>query len=134
MASAPQGEGLLASSKGLLSTMLGILRTRLELLVTEVEEEQLRLSHIFWHGVLATFFLGFGLVFLALFLTVLLWDSYRLLVLGGAAACFLLGGTYAWSRAMRALNNKSGLFSASLAELQKDRQALGADTGRTPPP
>ncbi len=128
MAVAPHKEGLLASSKGLLSTMLGMLRTRLELLHTEVEEEQIRVGGILWHGVLAALLLGFGLVFLALFLTVLFWDSNRLLVLGGAATVFLLGGGLALNRARRGIQAGCGLFSASLAELKKDRQALDGDT------
>lgn len=134
MAVAPQKEGLLASSKELLSTMLGILRTRLELLHTEVEEEQIRVGGILWHGMLAALLLGFGLVFLALFLTVLLWDSNRLLVLGGAATVFLFGGVLALTRAMHGIQTGSSLFSASLAELDKDRQALDGDTGRDAAP
>lgn len=130
MPTTPQGEGLLASSKGMLSTVLGILRTRLALLATEVEEEQIRISGILWHSVLAAFFLGFGLVFLAIFLTVLLWDSYRLLVLGASALVFLLGGAFAFARARRGLRSESSLFSASLVELKKDRQALDTDAGR----
>ena len=130
MAATPRGEGLLASSKGMLSTLLGILRTRLALLATEVEEEQLRVGGILWHGVLAAFFLGFGLVFLAIFLTVLLWDSYRLLVLGGATAVFFMGAAYFFTSLRRILEAKSPLFSASLAELHKDRQALDADAER----
>ena len=130
MAVTPQAEGLLASSKGMLSTMLGILRTRLALLATEVEEEQIRVGTILWHGVLAAFFLGFGLVFLAIFLTVVLWDSNRLLVLGGAAAVFLAGAVFLFTRLQRGLEAKSPLFSASLAELQRDRQVLDTDAER----
>lgn len=123
----PREEGLLARSKGLLATMLAILRTRLELLSTEVEEERQRIGALLWHGLLATLFLGFGLVFLALFLTVLLWDSHRLLALGTSSLVFLLAGAYAASRAARALRTGSTLLSGSLSELHRDIAALEAE-------
>lgn len=133
MTSGPQGESLLASSKGLVGTLLALLRTRLQLLVTEVEEEQIRLGRILWHTVLAAFLLGFGLVFLVVFLAVVFWDTHRLLVLGGAALTFLAGGVITLATARGELHRESRLFRASLAELRRDQEALGSPDGEGPP-
>lgn len=118
------GAGLAHSLRRLAGTLLAILQTRLELLATEVEEEKLRLGGLLAHAVAAFFFLGFGFVLLALLLTVLLWDSHRLLALGVATALFLgVGGASAFVVVRRAQAG-SRLFAASLAELARDRDAL----------
>ena len=70
-----------------------------------------------------------GLVFLATFLTVLLWDSHRLLALGVFSALFLGAGIICLSLAMSLARSGSKLFSASLAELRKDREALATSDG-----
>lgn len=116
--------GLFASLRGLLATAAALLKTRGELLAAELEEERLRLLGLILYGAMALFLLGVGAVFLAVFLTVLLWESHRLLVLGMFAAAFLTAGFIAWAVARRLAGAKSPLFSASLAELELDRAAL----------
>jgi uncharacterized membrane protein YqjE len=116
--------GLFASLRGLAATAVGLLRTRIELLVTEFEEEKLRIAGLFGYGLAAVLMLLVGAVFLAVFVTVLLWDSNRLLVLGVFAALFLGGGLLALMVALRLARTPSRLFSASLAELGQDRSAL----------
>ena len=91
MSDAPSG-GVLDTLRGLLVTGIALAKVRLELLSTEVREEKARLLAILAYGGAAIFLLAVGAVFLAVFLTVLLWDSHRLLVLGLAAAVFLLAG------------------------------------------
>ncbi|MEK7768966.1 MAG: phage holin family protein, partial [Pseudomonadota bacterium] len=65
-----------------------------------------------------------GIVLLAVFFVVLFWDSYRLAVLGVMAGFFLGMGIFAVLalRAKAAENTK--MFSATLAELAKDREQL----------
>lgn len=116
--------GLLARSKGLLEASLDLLKTRLELFVVEAQEEQARLGAILTQGAIAVFFLCFGLLFLAVFFTVLFWDSNRLLVLGAVSAVFLTVGAFAYLRLKQELARKSRLFAASLAELRRDLSAL----------
>jgi uncharacterized membrane protein YqjE len=65
-----------------------------------------------------------GLVFLAVFLTVLLWDSHRLLALGVFSALFLGAGITTLLMAMNLARAGSTLFKGSLAELARDREAL----------
>lgn len=117
---------LSSSLRGLASTLLELLQVRLELFSVEAQEEVLRVGALMVYGAVAVTFLSLGLTFLALFITVALWDSHRLLALGVFTALFLLtGGVAAWLARERV---KSGtrLFSASLEELRQDREELGS--------
>ncbi|MCX7175663.1 MAG: phage holin family protein [Proteobacteria bacterium] len=120
----PPNGGLFASLRGLIATAVGLLRTRFELLATELEEEKLRLLSIVMYGAVAFFMLYAGVLLLAVFLTVLFWDSHRLLVLGGLTAIFLVCGFGAMLLALRQVRAGSRLFSASLAEMTQDQRAL----------
>ena len=124
MTSQPPGRGLLASLRGLMATALAMAQTRFELLAAELEEEKLRLLGIVAYGALAVLLFCIGLVFLAIFLTLLWWDSHRLLVVGLCTLVFLLGSGLALFLAQRQSRSESGLFAASLAELKQDREAL----------
>jgi uncharacterized membrane protein YqjE len=67
-------------------------QNRLQLLGVELAEERGRLLSLLTYGAIALICLSAGLVFLAVFLTVLLWDSHRLLALGMFSALFLGAG------------------------------------------
>lgn len=108
----------------MLGTSLTLLQTRLQLLATELEEERQRLLALLLWGAIAILALGAGLVLVAVFLTVLLWDSHRLLVLGIFAAAFVTLGVLAVMLSLRLARSPSGLFGASLAELSRDRADL----------
>lgn len=118
------GGGLFASVQGLLATAIELLITRLELFGTELQEEKIRLLRALSLGAMAFLLLGVGVVFLAMFVTVLLWDSNRLLALGMITLAFLVGGAVALWRAMKHLHAPSGIFAASLEELRRDRAEL----------
>lgn len=128
----PPHGGLFASLRGLIATAIGLARTRLELLATELEEEKLRLLGMLMYGLAAFLMLGAGLVLLAIFLTVLFWDSHRLLVLGGLTLVFLLAGVGSLLLVMRRVRAGSRLFSASLAEMAQDHQALRGNPEEKP--
>ena len=119
--------GLGARLRGYAASGLAILQTRLELLATEVAEEKVRLGALLGYAATAFFFLGFGAVLLALFLTVLLWDSHRLLALGIFTALFLVIGLIAAAAAARISRQGSRLFAASIAELAQDREMIRPD-------
>lgn len=132
MSDAPSG-GVLDTLRSLLVTGIALARVRLELLSTEVQEERARLLAILAYGGVAILLLTAGAVFLATFLTVLLWDSYRLLVLGIFAAAFLVAGAGATMMARRVAGAPSRLFEASLEELARDRvQAEAGDKSQSP--
>ena len=112
------------SLKGLADSGLGTLQTRLELFAVELKEEKLRIGSFLFDSVLAALFVGFGIVFLMAFLTLLLWDEHRLLALGLATAGLFAAGIWAATRAASRLRSGSHLFAASLAEIAQDREAL----------
>ncbi len=132
----PGGEasraGLFASLTGLFGTALALLQNRLQLLGVELAEERLRLLSLLTYGAIALVCLSAGLVFLAVFLTVLFWDSNRLLALGIFSALFLGAGIATLLVAMNFAKSGSTLFTASLAELAKDREALARDGSANP--
>ncbi|HRM69306.1 MAG TPA: phage holin family protein [Thauera phenylacetica] len=115
---------LAESLHGIVDAGLQTAQTRLELLAVELQEEKLRLTGLALNTVLAGLLLGFGLVFLMVFLTVLFWEGHRLLALGISTAVCIGGGLIAASNAARAFRSGTRLFSASLAELARDRAAL----------
>jgi len=115
---------LSASLKTLASTVLELLQLRLELLSVEAQEEVQRLGGLLIYGAVAVTFLSLGLGFLAILITVALWDSHRLLALAVFATLFLtLGGVCAWLARERALAG-TRFFSSSADELKRDRESL----------
>lgn len=120
--------GLFSSLRSLAGNGIGLLRTRLELLSVEVREEKVRLLSLLAYGAAAFVLLSFGLLFLAVFVTVLLWESHRLLALGAFAAVFVVGGLAAFAAMLAIARTPSKLFAASLAELARDREALQPDS------
>lgn len=119
--------GLFASLRGFATTSVALVRTRLELLQVEAKEEVGRLAGLLFWGIAAVLFGVAGLVFLAVFLTVLLWETHRLIALGIFAVLFLAAATLALALALRLARQESQLFAASLAELRRDEAALRAD-------
>lgn len=119
-----QRGGLLNSLRTLAATLLAIGRTRLELLSTELEEERVRLSSLLLWALIALFCAGSGIVLATVFFVVLLWDTSRLMALGVPALLFLLGAALSWRMVLVKARSKTRLFSASLAELGKDRDQL----------
>lgn len=119
-----RSRGLFSSLRSLVATSVATLKNRLELLSTELEEERARVLGLLAWGGAALLLLAAGTVFFAVFLTVLLWDSHRLLALGIFSALFLGAGALALVTAVRLANGGSRLFAASLAELTRDQAAL----------
>jgi uncharacterized membrane protein YqjE len=128
---APGQRGLFASTKGLLGTGITLLHNRLELLGVELAEERVRLMSMLAYGGAAFLCIAAGLIFFAIFLTVLLWDHSRLLALGVFSALFLGAGIASLTLVMSLSRSGSKLFSASLAELHRDREALTSDATRS---
>jgi uncharacterized membrane protein YqjE len=116
--------GLLGSARGVLAVLVEIGQTRLQLASTELEEERLRLARLLLCATFALFFLGLGLVLASMLLVLLFWDAHRVLVLALLSALFLGVGAslaVAWRRQAR---TKPKLLASSIAELQRDREAL----------
>ena len=119
-----QRRGLLDSTRNLLDTALGLVQTRVELLATEIEEEKERLLSALVFGAASFVLLCLGVIFLALTLTVLLWDEHRLLILTILSSAFLVSGAGALIFAIRNARRRDRIFAASIAELERDRAML----------
>jgi uncharacterized membrane protein YqjE len=115
---------LSASVRGLAATLIELAQVRLELLSVEAQEEVLRIAGLLAYGAIALVCLALGLGFLAILITVALWDTHRLLALAVFAVLFLLAGLLAAWRARERVQRGSRLFSASIDELRQDREAL----------
>jgi uncharacterized membrane protein YqjE len=119
------GSGLMGSVKRLTATLTAIVSTRLELLANELQEERLRLTQMLLFTLCALFCFGMGLLLLTVFIVVLFWDDHRLAVLGVLSVIFFSLGAFVVVVLRSKAQEKSKLFSASLAELSKDREQLG---------
>src|SRR4030067_550610 len=99
---------------------------RVELLANEVQEERLRLTQMLLFTLFALFCFGVGILLLTAFIVVLFWDDHRLAVLGALSALFFALGALTAMLLRSKAKTKPRLFSASLAELSKDRAQLNA--------
>ncbi len=125
MAASPRPERLAVSLKGFVASLIEIVHVRLELITVEARDEALRLTELLVYGALAIAFLTFGIAFLAVLLTVLLWDSHRLLVLTLFSTLFITLGVVAAVIARARMAEGTRLFASTLDELKRDRDGLG---------
>ncbi len=118
-------QGTLASGlRGWLSDGVELLRVRLELLGVEAREHAYTVVELLLLGLAAVILLGLGLGFLAMLLTVLLWDGHRTLALALFTAIFLTLGTVALVWAWVRWRRSQRWFEASLQELRRDERQL----------
>jgi uncharacterized membrane protein YqjE len=121
---AEQSAGLMESLKRLVSTLASIVSTRLELLANELQEERLRLTQMLVFALIALFCFGMSILLLTGFIVVLFWDDHRVAALGGLGALFLALGMLMAILLRNKVHARPKLFSASMAELAKDREHL----------
>lgn len=117
-------ESIAAGLQGWLRDGVQLLRVRLELLGVEAQTCALDAIALVLGGLAAVLLLGSGLVFLAILLVVLWWDSQRVLVLSILTSVLLTLGFVAawWVRAQwRAAR---GWFAGTLGELRADEERL----------
>ena len=103
---------------------LELVQVRLRLLALEAEEEALRLGAMLAWGALAAACLILGAVCGAALLAVLFWEEHRVAVLAGLCALFFGVGSVAVGLVVRQVRMGSQLFTASLAEIQRDLDRL----------
>jgi len=116
--------GLFESLRQLLYTALSLATVRLELLATDLEIEKLRLIDVALRALLGIMLLGLSLLLLIGFVLLLLWDGYRLPVLGVLTLLCLLGGLGLLQAAKRGLRRGKPMFAATRAEFERDQAAL----------
>ena len=97
------------------------------MLQVELEEEKLRVAGIVVYAVAAAVFLALAVVALTFFLMLLFWDSHRIAAAGAITLAYAVIGVVCACVAHSRSRVKSRLFSASLAELGKDRARLSGN-------
>lgn len=120
--------GLFESLRNLSVSLASIVHTRLELLSTDISEEREQLTTFLFLVLVALGCFGLGIVLLAVLIAVFFWDTHRFLALAALTAFFMTAGIGLGAYALHRIRTKPRLFAASLAELSKDRQALGPRT------
>ena len=120
----PAGANVSGPVRRLGASLLALGRIRLELLAIEVQEEKERISALLLWTVLTALLASFGLVFVALCITVALWDTHRLAALGAGAVVFVALAGVGALRVRRLTGGGSTLFKTSIAELRDDAAAL----------
>ncbi len=114
--------------RALLRGFAGLAHSRLALLGTELREEGARVRSTLV-GAFAAIMLGaLGLAFAGGALVLAADESHRALVAGALGLVFIAGGAYAAWWVQRLMAAKPGVFSGSLAELERDREALVAES------
>ncbi len=119
-----QVTGVLAALQRLLATFAEILHTRIEILSTELEESGGRVRQLFVYGLVSLFCLGVGVVLATVFIVAAFWETHRLYVLGGFAVFYLGIGVIAALVMRHKIRTRPRLFSATMAELGKDRERM----------
>ncbi len=110
--------------RGWLHDGVQLLRVRLELLSVEAREHALATLELLLAGLAAVILLGLGLGFLAVLLTVLLWDSHRVLALTVFSTLFLTLGGMALLLLRSRWQAGRRWFESSLDELGQDGKRL----------
>jgi uncharacterized membrane protein YqjE len=114
---------LWSAARGWLHDAVELLHVRLSLLGVEAQEHALDAALALAAMLAAAILVSLGLGFLAILLTVVLWDSYRVLVLAIFGVSFLTGGALVLAWALRGLR-RMRWFAASIEELGRDVERL----------
>ena len=104
--------------------VLSLLQVRVELFGIEAREEASRLTELLALVAAACVLACLGLGFLAILITVALWDTHRLAALTGFTVLFLTLAAVAIAMARARLQRGSHMFQASLGELKRDQDAF----------
>jgi uncharacterized membrane protein YqjE len=123
MPSEPQ-DSTAARLRLLLTDVVDLAAVRLDLLVVEARLETRRVAWMLALGVCGVVLLAFGVVFGAIWLTVLLWDTHRIAALTAFTVLFLAGGAVLLGLAWARMKQGARMFAATRAELQADKERL----------
>jgi uncharacterized membrane protein YqjE len=111
------------------ATLIDIGATRLELAATEYEEERLRLLQLLISTITTLLLLSMTVLLATTFVIVLMWDSHRLLAIGILVMAFALATVASALGWRRRLSQQPAFMAATVAELQRDADALRPHRG-----
>jgi uncharacterized membrane protein YqjE len=117
-------EPVSAPLRRLSASLLTLGRIRLELFAIEAQEEKERIASLLLWAVLAALMAGFGLLMVILLITVVLWDTHRLLALGLGTVVLVGAAAVAVLKVKALIDQPASLFQASIGELKADADAL----------
>ena len=126
----PSSERVSGPVRRLGASLIALGRIRLELLAIELHEEKARVLELLLWSVLTALMVGFGAVFVAVLVTVALWETHRLAALGASALLFIALAAVGAMRLRQLVSGGSTLFQSSIAELREDSAALRQDPPR----
>jgi uncharacterized membrane protein YqjE len=126
-AAEPQSDdgSLRATVAQLGDALLGLARTRFELAAVEYAEERRRVGQQLVLLVAGIGCLLFALLFFAAGFIAYFWDTHRVAAIVGVILVFAAAGAVMLWRRAEIGHSAATPFAASLAELEKDRAALG---------
>lgn len=104
--------------------LLGIVANRVELFSNELEEERLRLMQVFFFMLFTLFCLCMGVLLLSMLVVLFFWQNHLLLVVALLALAFFAFSMLSLRLLRVKLNRKSRPFADTMAELEKDLNAL----------
>lgn len=116
--------GLFKSISNLFATLIAIAQTRVELLTTELQAEVQRSGEIIVWTLIALLAATMALLWIAIFIVVLFWDSHRVLAGLSVIAFFSVIAVTAGFVLRAKIRGKPRLLEATRAELAKDREQL----------
>lgn len=115
---------LLHSLAGIASTLLATLQTRLELLGADIQASTRRASALLLWSLAGVLSAGIGLIFAALTIIIVYWDTHRVLAAVLVSAGFLVFTILAAVKVIWGLRHMPRLFESTLTELACDQDHL----------
>jgi uncharacterized membrane protein YqjE len=116
--------GLFGSVRRLGATLFALGQTRLSLACVDLSEERDRILKLALFTLVGAFASALALVALSALLVVAFWDSARLQVLGLLLVVYLVIALWCASRVRALGRDAPALLESTLAELERDAQAL----------
>ena len=106
-------------------SLLSFAETRARIAATEFEEQLLRIFEVAAWAMAAFFCFSIALALVALLIVMVFWDANRELAAGLLAALFIAAGGFSVIMLRACLAARPPFLSATLVELDKDRQRMG---------
>lgn len=131
MAAVPPASGQEAapSLRRLAARLAALLGTRIELAVVELRQEGERRKDMLVLALVAALFFALALLCASLLVVVAFWETHRLAALASVTAVHGIVAALAVARLQRLQRASPPPFEATLAELARDREALGGSDG-----
>jgi uncharacterized membrane protein YqjE len=118
-----RGEGLLASLRDLIRTLVSVVETRLAILASELEEQGAYFAQVLVFAGICLMAIFFAAALAITFVIAAFWEQ-RLFTIGILFVAFLALALWSLLSIRQRLSDRPKLLSATLAELEKDKNSL----------